>query len=714
MTDTDRQDISVIIPARNAAATVDATLRSLGSDRDLIGEIILVDDRSDDQTSAVSIEAARRYQLPLQIVAVDLGSAGAARNAGMARASGRFLFFLDADDEVVAGGLRLLRDALLRNPEAGLSVGASIRRTEGREDKLKVPHGYTSDRAMNVRRYLFNDLWPIAMGSALVVASATAAIRFPEAIGFDEDTCYWAALLTRAHVAMIPATVFVYHYGEQRMARRFVRKPRASFLSIALELNKLGGFGIPRELLQWRKAWIAQRIARQLIKHKRYRDAGRMMRAVSAHKMLGRSWKALQYRFRIRGGAMLEKPDRPASAGKDQQRRTLIVSYDPAYPPVSGADLRNYSNADTAAGYGPVRLASIRPLVHASNQSGDCVNAVGLTIEGERRTASLGWRRIDGEMRIPRSAFVRLRTLVQAFKPDTIIVEGIGLFKLLRHLRPMANQLILDMHNVESALAAQIQHADRVRPSLAGMLAASGLARLERKALGIVDKVWVCSNQDRNRLSGLSRHKVPIDIVPNGIPHAADIPKTLPAEAQTDSGFPTILFVGHLGYPPNVDAAERLAASILPRIRQALPGARLVLAGRSPKQRVRALASLSGVQLVENPQSLAPLLSAAHITIIPLKTGGGTRIKILEAMAWGVPVIATPLAAEGLDLVENDEVLLSASDEGLADMAIGLCRDAERRTRLRMRAHETVWARFGPQAIRAAVRAGLGLSHDGE
>ncbi|WP_245235450.1 glycosyltransferase [Mesorhizobium erdmanii] len=714
MTDTDRQDITVIIPARNAAATVDTTLRSLGSDRDLIGEIILVDDRSDDQTSAVSIEAAQRYQLPLQIVAVDLGSAGAARNAGMARASGRFLFFLDADDEVVAGGLRLLRDALLRNPEAGLSVGASIRRTEGREDKLKVPHGYTSDRAMNVRRYLFNDLWPIAMGSALVVASATAAIRFPEAIGFDEDTCYWAALLTRARVAMIPATVFVYHYGEQRMARRFVRKPRASFLSIALELNKLAGFGIPRELLQWRKAWIAQRIARQLIKHKRYRDAGRMMRAVSAHKTLGRSWKALQYRFRIRGGAMLEKPDRPASAGKDRQRRTLIVSYDPAYPPVSGADLRNYSNADTAAGYGPVRLASIRPLVHASNQSGDCVNAVGLTIEGERRTASLGWRRIDGEMRIPRSAFVRLRTLVQAFKPDTIIVEGIGLFKLLRHLRPMANQLILDMHNVESALAAQIQYADRVRPSLAGMLAASGLARLERKALGIVDKVWVCSNQDRNRLSGLSRHKVPIDIVPNGIPHAADIPKTLPAEAQTDSGFPTILFVGHLGYPPNVDAAERLAASILPRIRQALPGARLVLAGRSPKQRVRALASLSGVQLVENPQSLAPLLSAAHITIIPLKTGGGTRIKILEAMAWGVPVIATPLAAEGLDLVENDEILLSASDEGLADMAIALCRDAERRTRLRMRAHETVWARFGPHAISAAVRAGLGLSHDGE
>ncbi|TIW78386.1 MAG: glycosyltransferase, partial [Mesorhizobium sp.] len=71
------------------------------------------------------------------------------------------------------------------------------------------------------------------------------------------------------------------------------------------------------------------------------------------------------------------------------------------------------------------------------------------------------------------------------------------------------------------------------------------------------------------------------------------------------------------------------------------------------------------------------------LSIIPLRAGGGTRIKILEAMTWGVPVIATPLAAEGLDMVENDQVMLSTSDEGLADMAIELSLDAERRARQR-------------------------------
>ncbi|TPI28472.1 glycosyltransferase [Mesorhizobium sp. B3-2-1] len=699
-------DISIIIPARNAAVTIDATLRSLLPERSLIGEVLLVEDGSSDQTAAISVQSALRYGLPLEILAVRLGSAGAARNAGIARAKGKFIFFLDADDEVMAGGLGLLHDALLRHPEAGLSVGASIRRARGRPDKLKTPHGYTSDRASNARRYLLNEAWPIAMGSALVATSATATVRFPETTSLDEDTCYWAALLARAQVATIPAPVLLYHHDEERMARRFVLAPRATFLAIAVELDKLADSGIAKEVLQWRKAWIALRISRQLIKHNRYSYAMSMMRAVRAHKSLGRSWKATQYRIRIRFGAMMERPDYPSRAGADTERRTLIVSFDPAFPPVSGADLRNFNNASLAAEYGPVRLVSVRPPGNPSQPSDARINAVGLTIDGEPRSASLGWWRIAEENRIPRTALVRLRSLVQTFKPDTIVVEGIGLFKLLRPLRPLTKQLILDMHNVESELAAQLRH---IRPARSP--AVLGIRRLERKAQSIVDRVWVCSNEDRERLMALAGRTMPVDVVPNGIPSVEAIPDVLPAEAPADSGYPVILFIGHLGYPPNVDAAERLAHAILPRIRQTLPDAKLVLAGRSPKTTVRALAGLPGVELVENPESVASLLSGAHLSIIPLGAGGGTRIKILEAMAWGVPVIATPLAAEGLGLVENDQVLLSASDEGLAAMAVDLSLDAERRARQRFRAHQAVWAKFGPQAIRDAVRAGLALDN---
>ncbi|MCX7303476.1 MAG: glycosyltransferase family A protein [Hyphomicrobiales bacterium] len=298
--------ISVVIPARNAAGTIGAALSSLDADRQLIGEILLIDDGSDDSTVAEARTIAERDGLPLEIMRVGFGNAGAARNAGIAKARGDCIFFLDADDQVIPGGVALLRDALRAHPEAGLAVGASIHRAS-HSQKFKVPGAYGADRTANARAYLLNELRSITVGSALVSAKATVGVRFPERIGLDEDTLYWAAILTRARVATIEQPVLVYNLDQERMAERFVANPRKVFLDIALELEALQAFGIDKATLRKRKVFIAQRIARHLIRRRRFEDAARMMRAVPIRLGRRHDFKSLQYRARIAFGLVARR-----------------------------------------------------------------------------------------------------------------------------------------------------------------------------------------------------------------------------------------------------------------------------------------------------------------------------------------------------------------------------------------------------------------------
>ena len=225
---------------------------------------------------------------------------------------------------------------------------------------------------------------------------------------------------------------------------------------------------------------------------------------------------------------------------------------------------------------------------------------------------------------------------------------------------------------------------------------------LEREALALVDQVWLCSEIDRRRLHRLFGEAAGA-VVPNGIPHPDTIPAVLAPLPPRDHGWPVILFVGHLGYEPNIAAVGYLSDTLMPLIRGTFPGVRLVVAGRSPGEPVTALAARHGFELIANPADLRLIYAKAHLSIVPLLAGGGTRLKILEALAHGVPVIATSLAAEGLDLDEGAGIVVADTPPAIAGNVEELCADPERLEAMRLRGREAVLTRFGRAAIEAAV-----------
>ncbi|MGD9511388.1 MAG: glycosyltransferase [Geminicoccaceae bacterium] len=148
------------------------------------------------------------------------------------------------------------------------------------------------------------------------------------------------------------------------------------------------------------------------------------------------------------------------------------------------------------------------------------------------------------------------------------------------------------------------------------------------------------------------------------VPNAVRSPVVPPAPGP--AGPFTLLFVGTMGYPPNLDAAFLLAREVLPALRRHSPSPlRLVLVG-GPAGALAPLAGMPDVVVAGRVAELRPFYAASHVVLAPLRAGGGTRIKILEAMAHARPVVATPVGAEGLAAEDGIHLLLGTDAEALA------------------------------------------------
>jgi polysaccharide biosynthesis protein PslH len=244
-----------------------------------------------------------------------------------------------------------------------------------------------------------------------------------------------------------------------------------------------------------------------------------------------------------------------------------------------------------------------------------------------------------------------------------------------------ARTAVLDFHNIESSLARSYARGSNGARARLAWAEAIILRRLERRATAWCDVVVVVSDQDRNRLPGRPRELL---VCPNGWD---------PRMPLAPTSEPNVAFVALMGWKPNVDAAVWFTREVWPLIRREAGNARLLLVGREPAPAVRALSDDS-VTVTGTVPDVREYLARSMVALAPLLSGGGTRLKVLEALDAGRPVVATSIGIDGLTDLVGLGVLVADEPKQFARHVTNLLTDPAESARLGRTGNEAVRDRY--------------------
>jgi sugar transferase (PEP-CTERM/EpsH1 system associated) len=274
---------------------------------------------------------------------------------------------------------------------------------------------------------------------------------------------------------------------------------------------------------------------------------------------------------------------------------------------------------------------------------------------------------------------------------DIVQVESIHLMGYLPMIRAAQRRplIICDWHNIESELMSRYREREG---NLLRRAYAQRTARLmrnfEQRALDEFDAQITVSERDAERLRKLNS-KARIFVIENGVdaPHYSDEQleqaHAVPRTKQVTRDSPNrIVFVGSMNYHANVDGVVSFSREVWPRLRQRRPDLTFTIVGRDPSPEVRELESAPGLEVTGTVEDVRPYYREAIAAIVPLKVGGGSRLKILEAMAAGVPVISTTLGAEGLEVTHDENILIADTNEEMIEAIMRLLERPEDRKQL--------------------------------
>jgi glycosyltransferase involved in cell wall biosynthesis len=252
-------------------------------------------------------------------------------------------------------------------------------------------------------------------------------------------------------------------------------------------------------------------------------------------------------------------------------------------------------------------------------------------------------------------------------RPDLVFVHRLKPMGALLRSGRRPRHMFFDLDDIEHKVRIRTALAPPIWPGkLAYCTHVPAIWAAEHRGAALSRTVFVCSETDRRHLRRVG-FGANVAVIPNGI----RIPAKVPNVTQEQ----TVLFIGSLGYRPNRDGAERLLTRIWPMIRERVPGARLLIAGRSPEGIPSFRNPPPGVTFTGFVASLDHLYAQSRIVVCPLTVGGGTRIKLLEAASYARPMVSTRIGAEGLAFIEDEEILLRDDDRSFADACARLLED---------------------------------------
>lgn len=383
------------------------------------------------------------------------------------------------------------------------------------------------------------------------------------------------------------------------------------------------------------------------------------------------------------------------------ERKILFLSPRQCWPPLSGAKLREYHLARSLSRWADLTYVYFSDEGDGPLTSADVPFAARIVAVPKPRVYG-PWnlvRGIAGRWPLPVLNYTSAR-MTEALSQldaspgyDLLHFDSIHMIryaKTLGRILGRTPRVVYDWHNIESEAMRRYAESSPSRiHRIYANLTAGKLEALERQILTGAFGHIVCSEREHARLQPIAP-QARIAVIENGVDCAYF------AGLNTASARSRIVFVGKMDYYPNIEAVIEFAQTTWPMVREKLKGITLAIVGANPTPTVQSLDALPGVEVTGTVPDVRPYYRDALAAVVPLRSGGGTRLKILEAMAAGVPVISSTLGAEGLLVTPGADILIAEPGDhaswvrNLAELA----QSQERATQIARQALQLVQTRY--------------------